>query len=50
MLANFIEITEFVKYGYNNTTFTLVNKASNIVNSVFLFINLVFVKGIQYIG
>ena len=45
-----MKITEFVKYGYNSTTYTLVNKASDIVNSVFLFINLVFVRGIQNIG
>ena len=30
---------EFVKYGFNNTSFTATNKASNIALSVSLFIN-----------
>ena len=34
-----MKIAEFVKYGFNNTSFTATNKASNIALSVSLFIN-----------
>ena len=34
-----MKIVEFVKYGFNNTSFTATNKATNIALSVSLFIN-----------
>ena len=34
-----MKVAEFVKYGFNNTSFTATNKASNIALSVPLFIN-----------
>ena len=34
-----MKVVEFVKYGFNNTFFTVMNKASNIAMSVYLFIN-----------
>ena len=34
-----MKVAEFVKYGFNNTSFTVMNKASNIALSVSLFIN-----------
>ena len=34
-----MKVAEFVKYGFNNTSFTATNKASNIALSVSLFIN-----------
>ena len=34
-----MKVAEFVKYGFNNTSFTATNKASNIGLSVSLFIN-----------
>ena len=34
-----MKVAEFVKYGFNNTSFTVTNKASNMAMSVSLFIN-----------
>ena len=34
-----MKAVEFVKYGFNNTSFTVTNKPSNIAMSVSLFIN-----------
>ena len=34
-----MKVVEFIKYGFNNTSFTATNKASNIALSVSLFIN-----------
>ena len=34
-----MKIAEFLKYGFNNTSFTATNKASHIALSVSLFIN-----------
>ena len=34
-----MKVAEFVKYGFNNYSFTATNKASNIALSVSLFIN-----------
>ena len=34
-----MEVVEFVKYGFNNTSFTVMNKASNMALSVSLFIH-----------
>ena len=34
-----MKIAEFIKYGFNNTSFTATNKASNIALYVSLFIN-----------
>ena len=39
ILAIFMEVTECDKYGYNNTTLTAENKASNMAMSGSLFIN-----------
>ena len=34
-----MKVAVLVKYGFNNTSFTAINKASNIAMSVSLFIN-----------
>ena len=34
-----MKVAEFVKYGFNNTSFTVTNKASNMAMSVSLLIN-----------
>ena len=34
-----MKVMEFLKYGYNSTTFTRANIASNMAMSVFLFID-----------
>ena len=37
--ANFMNVAEFVKNGFENTCFTVTNKASNTAMSVSLFIS-----------
>ena len=32
-----MKVVEFVKYGFNNTSFTVMNKASNIAMSVSIY-------------
>ena len=35
-----MKVAEYVKYGFNNISFTVTNKASNIAVCLFIFINL----------
>ena len=39
ILADFMKVAEFIKFGFNNISFTARNKASNIALSVSLFTN-----------
>ena len=40
ILANFMKVAEIGKNGFNNTSFTLTNKATNMAMSVSQFINI----------